>query len=134
MGLNEMDEKIKNELMKKNKKLIDMVIERAKREFADDIAIIGLTGSFATGDFHEKSDLDLIIVNDTPRGWDMAFCFILGDVGYDIYCTPWETRIDAKTVSELRAAAVGLLKAVMKLHDEMYNEFAEKVEPKFDNI
>ena len=72
-----------------------MVIERAGRDFPEDIAIIGLTGSFRTEDFHEKSDLDLIIINNTERGWGIASCFILGDVGYDIYCTPWETMIEA---------------------------------------
>ncbi|HEX3048592.1 MAG TPA: nucleotidyltransferase domain-containing protein [Bacillota bacterium] len=91
-----MDEKTKQRLLDKNKKLIDMVIERAKRDFPDDIAIIGLTGSFSTGDFHEKSDLDLIIINNTDRGWGISACFILEDVGYDIYCTPWETRIEAQ--------------------------------------
>lgn len=91
-----MDEKIRQKLFDKNKKIIDMVIERAKRDFPDDIAIIGLSGSFSTGDFHEKSDLDLIIINNTERGWGIADCFILGDVGYDIYCTPWETRIEAE--------------------------------------
>lgn len=80
----------KQHLAEKNQKLIDMVIERAKRDFPEDIAIIGLTGSFSTDDFHEKSDLDLIIVNNTGRGWQIGTCFILDDVGYDIYCTPWD--------------------------------------------
>lgn len=91
-----MDEMIKQKLLDKNKKLINMVIERAKRDFSEDIAIIGLTGSFSTGDFYEKSDLDLIIINNTERGWGIAAGFILDDVGYDIYCTPWETRIVAQ--------------------------------------
>lgn len=102
-----MDEMTRQRLLDKNNKLINMVIERAKRDFPDDIAIIGLTGSFSTGDFHEKSDLDLIIINNTDRGWEISSCFILGDVGYDIYCTPWETRIkdqanlDSSMVSHL---------------------------------
>jgi len=91
-----MDEMMKKRLSDKNKKLINMVIERAKRDFPDDIAIIGLTGSYSTGDFHEKSDLDLIIINNTDRGWGISSVFILDDVGYDIYCTPWETRINAQ--------------------------------------
>ena len=89
----ELDDALKQKLADKNKKLISMVIERAKRDFSEDIALIGLTGSFATGDFHEKSDLDLIIVNNTDKGWEISSCFILNDVGYDIYCTPWETRL-----------------------------------------
>lgn len=89
-----MDAANKEKVLIKNEKLISMVIERAKRDFPDDIAIIGLTGSFSTGDFHEKSDLDLIIINNTAQGWGISSCFILEDVGYDIYCTPWETRIE----------------------------------------
>ena len=95
-----MDDNIRNSLLAKNEKLIQMVIERAKRDFPEDIAIIGLTGSFSTGDFHAKSDLDLIIINSTPRGWGISFGFILGDVGYDIYCTPWGTRIEAEAKLE----------------------------------
>ncbi|KTD87875.1 nucleotidyltransferase domain-containing protein [Paenibacillus etheri] len=89
-----MDADIRQKILNKNDRLISMVIERAKRDFPDDIAIIGLTGSFSTGDFHEKSDLDLIIINNTAKGWGISSCFILEDVGYDIYCTPWETRIE----------------------------------------
>ncbi|WP_340008554.1 nucleotidyltransferase domain-containing protein [Paenibacillus sp. FSL K6-0276] len=89
-----MDAVNRQKILNKNDKLISMVIERAKRDFPDDIAIIGLTGSFSTGDFHEKSDLDLIIINNTAQGWGISSCFILEDIGYDLYCTPWETRIE----------------------------------------
>ncbi|ASA26467.1 hypothetical protein B9T62_24520 [Paenibacillus donghaensis] len=89
-----MDDVNRQKILIKNEKLISMVIERAKRDFPEDIAIIGLTGSFSTGDFHEKSDLDLIIINNENQGWGISSCFILEDIGYDIYCTPWETRIE----------------------------------------
>ncbi|KWX79026.1 nucleotidyltransferase domain-containing protein [Paenibacillus jilunlii] len=89
-----MDEHTKHKLLEKNEQLINMVIERVKRDFPEDIAIIGLSGSFLTGDFHEKSDLDLIIINNTDRGWEISSCFIFDDVGYDIYCTPWNPRIE----------------------------------------
>ncbi|HBU80443.1 MAG TPA: nucleotidyltransferase domain-containing protein [Paenibacillus sp.] len=95
-----MDEIIKKKLLGKNELLINMVIERVKRDFLDDIAIIGLTGSFSTGDFHEKSDLDLIIINNTEKGWEISDCFILDDVGYDIYCTPWDSRIQEQSTLE----------------------------------
>ena len=98
---------MKKKLEDKNEKLINMVIERAKRDFPEDIAVIGLTGSFSTGDFHEKSDLDLIIINNTKRGWEISSCFILEDVGYDIYCTPWETRIEAE--ASLKSSMISCL-------------------------
>lgn len=105
-----MNESTKKALLDKNQKLINMVIERAKRDFPEDIALIGLTGSFSTGDFHEKSDLDLIIVNVTERGWEIAAGFILEDVGYDIYCTPWEPRIlkQSKLESPMASCLVDL--------------------------
>lgn len=102
-----MDEATKRALLAKNQKIIDMVIERAKRDFPDDISLIGLTGSFGTGDFHERSDLDLIIVNETERGWKICRCFILGDVGYDVYCTPWSPRLEAQ--SRLESPMLGCL-------------------------
>lgn len=95
-----MNDTIRQELLSKNEKLIHMVIERAQRDFPEEIAVIGLTGSFQTGDFHDKSDLDLIIINNSNEGWGISSCFILGDVGYDIYCTPWETRIEDQAALE----------------------------------
>lgn len=101
-----MDKATKEKLLERNQRIIDMVIERAKRDFPDDIDLIGLTGSFATGDYHEGSDLDLIIVNGTDRGWGIADGFILGGVGFDVYCTPWDnlerkSRLDDVGVSSL---------------------------------
>ncbi|WP_339313871.1 nucleotidyltransferase domain-containing protein [Paenibacillus sp. FSL M7-0896] len=95
-----MNESTKKELLSKNEKLINMVIERAKRDYPEEIAVIGLTGSCRTGDYHEKSDLDLIIINNNNQGWGISSCFILGDIGYDIYCTPWETRIEEQAALE----------------------------------
>lgn len=73
-----MNESTRQELLSKNEKLINMVIERAKRDFSEEIAVIGLTGSCNTGDYHEKSDLDLIIINNNNQGWGISSCFILG--------------------------------------------------------
>jgi hypothetical protein len=95
-GAEEMDEKKREALLTKNQKLTDMVIERAMRDFPDEVALIGLTGSFQTGDYHENSDLDLVIITDTDRPWAMARAFILGEVGYDIYMTPWCPRVEAQ--------------------------------------
>jgi len=125
-----MNESKKQELLNKNDKIINMVIERAKRDFPDDIAIIGLTGSFSTDDYHEKSDLDLIIINNTKRGWEISDCFILDDVGYDIYCTPWETRINDQ--SNLDSVMVSCLLDLKILycakpeHMDKFNSYKQK--------
>ena len=75
-----------------NKTIIDAVIKRADAMCPDSLALIGVYGSVATGDEHEKSDLDLMILINDENGWVLAEGFILDDVdvGYDIYCTSWD--------------------------------------------
>lgn len=84
-----MDENIKNILKQRNKELIDIVIQKVQKEYQDDIDLIGVCGSFFTGDFHEKSDLDLLVVLNNERGWGFSTCFILDGIGYDLYGSPW---------------------------------------------
>ena len=75
-----------------NKAIIDAIIEKSERICPDSLALIGVYGSTATGDTYEKSDLDLMILINDDRGWQLARGFILDDsqIGYDLYCTTWE--------------------------------------------
>ncbi len=75
-----------------NKKLIDAIKKKAECVCPDALDMIAIYGSAATGDEHEKSDLDLLILINGDEGWQLSDCFILDDVkiGYDIYCTTWE--------------------------------------------
>ncbi len=75
-----------------NKTIIDAVIKKADALCPDSLALIGVYGSVATGDEHEKSDLDLMLLINDENGWVLADGFILDDidVGYDIYCTSWD--------------------------------------------
>ena len=75
-----------------HQKIIDAIIHKAETTCPDSLALIGLYGSVATGDIHEKSDLDLLILIHDDRGQQLADGFILDDVGtgYDMYCTRWE--------------------------------------------
>jgi hypothetical protein len=82
-----------------NQKIINAIIEKANRVCPDSVALIGIYGSVATGDVHEKSDLDLLILIQNEEGWKLGSGFILNDkkVGYDIYCTDWNgLRYDAE--------------------------------------
>jgi len=101
-----MDYSIKKMLTGKNKKLIDMVIERVERDFPDDIALIGLTGSFTHNDFHEKSDLDLCIVNNNGYFWRLWDSFIFDDVCYSFFCISWD-NLERKAALE-RVGVSGL--------------------------
>lgn len=82
-----------HELEERNQKIINAVIEKARRGCPDSLALIGIYGSFMTGDVHEKSDLDLLILINDDNGWQLGCAFIQEDlqVGHDIYCTSWES-------------------------------------------
>ena len=84
------------DLEKRNQKIIDAVIERADKVCPGALALIGIYGSYMTGDFYEKSDLDLLIVINDDRGWQLGSTLIQDDlqVGHDIYCTTWECLQD----------------------------------------
>ena len=75
-----------------NKTIIDAVIKKADALCPASLALIGVYGSAASGDEHEKSDLDLMILINDENGRVLAEGFILDDidVGYDLYCSSWE--------------------------------------------
>lgn len=81
-----------DKLILRNQKIIDAVIEKANKECPESLALIGIYGSFETGDFNEKSDLDLLVLINDDKGWQLGCTFIQDDlkVGHDIYCTTWE--------------------------------------------
>ena len=86
-------------MQQRNQKLIHAIIEKANRDYPGALAIIGIYGSFLTGDVHEKSDLDLMILINDDRGYNLARTFILEDeeIGHDLYCTTWDAlESDAK--------------------------------------
>lgn len=80
------------DLQQRNEKIIRAVIEKANRLCPGSLALVGVYGSFATGDFYEKSDLDLLILANDGRADALACAFIQDDlqIGHDLYCTTWE--------------------------------------------
>lgn len=86
-----MDEYIKRKLEERNDRIIKAIISKAESLCPGAIALIGIAGSFHSGDIYEKSDLDLCIVINDDSGWKVGECFILGDIAFDIYCTPWSS-------------------------------------------
>lgn len=81
-----------NDLEIRNQKIIDAVIEKASNVCPESLALIGIYGSFGTGDFYQRSDLDLLVLINDAKGWQLGCTFIQDDLetGHDIYCTTWE--------------------------------------------
>lgn len=78
-------------LRERNAQIIDAIVKKADKICPGSLALIGVYGSFMTGDVHEKSDLDLLILINDDNGWGLSALCIIGDIGYDIYCTKWDS-------------------------------------------
>ncbi len=67
-------------------------MQKADRVCPGSLALIGVYGSFLSGDTHPGSDLDLLILINDDRGWQIGTGFIQDDiqVGHDLYCTTWD--------------------------------------------
>ena len=97
----------KQELFERNEKIINEVLAKIKRTCPNSIDMVAIGGSFASGDFYEKSDLDLLIIRNDDEGTKISKCFIMDDIGYDIYTHSWE---DLKRMSRYRNPYVTKLK------------------------
>ena len=79
-------------LQKRNQKIINAVIAKARAVCPGALDLVGISGSFATGRIHARSDLDLLIVINDEAGQQLAAAFVQDDlqVGHDLYCVTWE--------------------------------------------
>lgn len=80
----------KLEIFDRNNKIINEVLEKIKRTCPNSVDMVAIGGSFASGDYHEKSDLDIVIIRNNDDAVNIHKCFIMNDIGYDIYSYNWE--------------------------------------------
>ncbi|MCL2006473.1 MAG: nucleotidyltransferase domain-containing protein [Treponema sp.] len=86
-----MDTGIRQKLEERNTRIINAILAKMKRECPGSVDLIGIGGSFFSGDIHEKSDLDLLIIINDDRAKCLSSCFILDGVGFDLYCSKWDS-------------------------------------------
>lgn len=73
-----------------NGRLVRWIAEKAEREYAEDISLVLIYGSYVNGTANSRSDVDCCFIPKTERGYEMAAGFILEGVGYDIFPMSWE--------------------------------------------
>lgn len=119
----------------RNQKIINAIIEKAGKVCPESLALIGICGSFATGDFYEKSDLDLLILINDDKGWQLGSTFIQDDlgVGHDIYCTTWEDLQKAALYSDPNIAKL-MDSQIVWCSDEKYMKELEMLRKKASEI
>lgn len=86
-----MDEITAKNLESRNDQIISIVLEKIARYCPYSIELFGIGGSFCNGDFYEKSDLDLVLISKGSDASCLDKCFILNDVGFDIYTHDWKS-------------------------------------------
>ncbi|BCN28941.1 hypothetical protein [Anaeromicropila herbilytica] len=128
---------IKKKLEERNDRIIKAIIKKAENVCPGAIALIGIAGSFHSGDIYEKSDLDLCIVINDDSAWKVASCFILEDVAFDIYCTPW-SRLEEMSEYNNPYITKLLELDIVYCHDdkymEKYMELRSKVTSKLNQV
>lgn len=73
-----------------NDRLVRWIAEKAEREYAEDISLVLIYGSYINGTANSRSDVDCCFIPKTERGYEMATGFILEGVGYDVFPMSWE--------------------------------------------
>ena len=106
-----MEQGMVQRLLDRNQAILETLLNKIQREFWEDVDLIVLGGSFLSGDFYEKSDLDLQIIMGEGKNCGFARCFLLEDVGFDLYGQSWEdwekkARLEIPYANALQAGQI----------------------------
>lgn len=108
-----------------NEKLIGWIKEKARTEYANDISIVVLYGSFLNGTSHSKSDIDCYFIPKTERAYQFANDFIIDGVGYDIFPITWERAEGIANLQETLLPLIGDVKILYYHSGEDLHRFIE---------
>ncbi|MBQ8509686.1 MAG: nucleotidyltransferase domain-containing protein [Clostridia bacterium] len=71
------------------RRLLDVYLRVIRERYAADVSLLLVYGSAVNGTADERSDLDVLCIPKTPRGWELAQTFLLDGVGQDMWCADW---------------------------------------------
>lgn len=81
-------------------KVAEALVDKIKREYADDISIVALCGSYVYNDIHDKSDLDFYFIPKTQRGYEIGQTFLIDGITFDFWGLSWERAADMANYGE----------------------------------
>lgn len=90
-----------------NERLVDWIVNKAKTEYANDISLVLIYGSFINGTANSKSDVDCYYIPKTERGYHFGMDFIIDGVGYDIFPISWKRVEEIADLQETLSPLVG---------------------------
>jgi hypothetical protein len=68
----------------------EILIEKIKKDYKDDIAVVVVMGSYIYNETHSRSDLDMYYVPKSERGKNLGKVFIIDGIGFDFWPISWE--------------------------------------------
>ncbi len=90
-----------------NDKVVEWITNKVKAEYADDISLVLLYGSYINGTANSKSDVDCYYIPKTERGYNLGIGFIIDGVGYDLFPISWERVARIADLQECLLPLVG---------------------------
>ncbi len=90
-----------------NDKIVKWIVNKVNMEYADDISLALIYGSYINGPANSKSDVDCYYIPKTEHGYNMAVDFIIDGVGYDIFPMSWERVAGIADLHESLSPLVG---------------------------
>lgn len=85
--------------------VLDVIIQKIKKDYRDDVAIVVVMGSHLYQETHPKSDLDMYYIPKTNRGYELGCVFIMDGIGFDLWPISWE-RIERIAKHEERIGSI----------------------------
>lgn len=117
-----------------NERIVNWIVKRAEKEYADDIAMVLAYGSFINGTANAKSDVDCYFIPKTERGYQFSVDFILNGVGYDIFPMSWERVENISNLKEAILPCVGDAKVLFYSTNEDLEKFNGLKNKMFSNL
>ncbi len=69
---------------------VELLIDKIKRDYKDDVAAVVIMGSTIYGESHARSDIDMYFIPKTDRADQLQFTFIIDGIGFDFWGISWE--------------------------------------------
>lgn len=107
-----------------NEQILNTIIEKIKKDYINDIAIISIYGSYVRGDAYEKSDIDFYFIPKTDKGNELQTGFILDGIGYDLWPMSWE-RLESLAEYKGMVSLIADAKVIYHSCDADLGRFAE---------
>jgi predicted nucleotidyltransferase len=84
--------------------LLATIVEKIETSYSEDVSLLICYGSYVTGNYGARSDIDFFFVPKTKKGYKLGHQFILNNIGYDLWPISWERLTSISRLEEQLAS------------------------------